>query len=208
MKCDAVQNIQIKPDRGTSSESSDCIATLSGFFIGDNMKRIPLTQGKFAIVNDEDFDRLNSFKWYAHEDRNTYYAVRTIRQNGKRKTILMHREIMELKAGDGRQTDHINHDGLDNRRDKLRICTNAENHYNQKPGKGTSKYKGCSWYKRDKKWQARIRLNSKLIHLGLFDSEIEAAKAYDAKAKELFGEFACVNITTGDYLVAEGTQEK
>ena len=74
-------------------------------------RKIPLTQGKSTTVDAEDFDRLNNFKWCAKKDGNTYYAVRTIMQNHKQKFIRMHREILGLKAGDGRETDHINGNG-------------------------------------------------------------------------------------------------
>ena len=176
----------------TPSVRSD--SNLTDFFIGDNMAQIRLTQGKYAIVDDEYFDRLNGFKWCAHKNRKTYYAVRNSkRQKGRRTFICMHREILGLKTSDGKDTDHINGNGLDNRRVNLRPCTPSQNQHNRRSFCGTSKYKGVSWHKRDKKWQAYIRLNGKLIHLGLFDSEIEAARAYDIKAKELFGEFAHLN---------------
>ena len=155
-------------------------------------RKIPLTQGKSTTVDDEDFDRLNAYKWYANKEGNTYYAVRhSKRQN--RKMIRMHREILGFKAGDGKQIDHINSNGLDNRRANLRICTRSQNKQNQHSVCGTSRYKGVCWHKQTKKWQADICLERRQIHLGLFDNEIEAAKAYDAKAKELFGEFAKYN---------------
>lgn len=160
-------------------------------------KRIPLTQGKFAIVDDEDFEYLNQFNWCANKIGNTYYAVRVLylgggRKNQKRKKIFMHRQI--LNAQDGEEVDHRNHCTLDNRKQNIRFCTHSQNNQNRNPYKNTSsKFKGVSWNKRDKKWEVQIMLNGKTIHLGLFFDEIEAANAYDDKARELFSEFAKTN---------------
>jgi len=166
--------------------------TPAGFFIGDNMKRIPLTQGKFAIVDNIDFEWLSKWKWYALKKHNTFYAVRGVRQNGKTKRIHMHREIMHALPNE--EVDHRNHNGLANWQDNLRTCTHAENTCNQRPHKGcSSKYKGVSWHKYSCKWQAYIRKNYKNYCLGFFVSEINAAKAYDVAAKERFGEFAHIN---------------
>jgi len=149
-----------------------------------------LTRGKFAIVDPEDYDLLSRCKWCAVKDSNTYYAVRS-RQN---KQIRMHREIMKVPKH--LVCDHINHNGLDNRKNNLRICTKQQNTHNQKPRKtGTSKYKGVDWNKRQRKWRARIYYESRCHYLGYFNNEIDAAKAYDKKARELFKEFACLNFT-------------
>lgn len=153
------------------------------------MKKISLTQGKFAIVDDDDYEQLSRWKWYALKRRETFYAVRKY----KRKTmIFMHRQILQLTKGDSKETDHRNHCGLDNRKQNIRICSKSQNHQNQRPRKlGMSKYKGVVWHK--KKWQVQIGHRGKEIYLGRFDNEIEAAKAYDHKAKELFGEFVYTN---------------
>lgn len=149
------------------------------------MKEIKLTQGKVALVDDEDFEYLNQFKWCAHKECNTYYAVRNAKNNGKLFTQYMHNLIIGIIG-----VDHKNHEGLDNQKHNLRIANKSQNAMNNMPLKNmTSKYKGVSWFKRDKKWRAVI--NEK--HIGLFIDEIEAAKAYDNKAAELFGEFACLN---------------
>ncbi|MBA7691068.1 hypothetical protein ES703_99606 [subsurface metagenome] len=149
---------------------------------------IPLTQGKFAIVDAEDYDRLNQYKWYASKCKNTFYACRV--EGGT--TIRMHREIM--RAPKGLICDHIDHNGLHNRKGNLRLCTNAQNSYNQQAcATGTSKYKGVCWHKCRSKWSARIRCDGKFYNLGDFDNEMEAAMAYDNKAAELFGEFAWLN---------------
>ena len=103
----------------------------------------------------------------------------------------MHRLIMD--AQERQEIDHADGNGLNNQKDNLRFCTHSQNHMNRKPTKGSSKYKGVSWHKAAKKWNARITLNKKTVSIGYFDSEIIAAKAYDEKAIELFGEFAKLN---------------
>ena len=154
-----------------------------------HIRAIPLTQGKFAIVDAEDYDWLNQYKWCAARSRGTFYAQRG--SNGS--VVTMHREIM--RPPDGLCVDHINHKGLDNRRSNLRLCTNAENHYNKRPRKNcSSKYKGVIRRKDCKRWRAKIGFKRRHIHLGDFEDEMEAAMAYDDKAIELFGEFACVNL--------------
>lgn len=158
------------------------------------MKEIILTQGKVALVDDEDFEELNKYKWYAYKSRNTFYAGRKLRLGvNKKRIVIMHRELLGLKDSK-LKGDHIDHNGLNNQKYNLRIATNAENCKNQMPRKGfSSKYKGVCWHKRDKMWNANIRINERQKHLGYFDNEIEAAKAYDAMAKLHFREFACLN---------------
>lgn len=157
------------------------------------MKRIKLTQGKVALVDDEDYEWLNQWKWYASEGRNTFYAFRTGQVCGKNTAIQMHREILGLTLYDGKHTDHIDHNGLNNLKSNLRICTTQQNHYNQNPRKGTSRFKGVCWRKKLKKWSAQIQYKNRQTFLGYFLKEINAALAYDAKARELFGEFAKPN---------------
>lgn len=160
------------------------------------MKKILLTQGKFAIVDDEDYDRLVAMgSW--HFDKG--YAKRTLnykKPNGKRskKSLWMHRVIMGLDFGDKRQVDHINHDTLDNRRSNLRISSHAENQRNsRKPKNNTSGYKGVSFHKNSKKYQARLSFKDKEIYIGLFECPKEAAKAYNKAARKYHGEFAHLN---------------
>lgn len=169
------------------------------------MKKIKLTQGKYALIDEEDFDLISQYKWYAKKIGNTFYAARAITVQGqnkhknikrKQKTIIMHREIMKNKLKQNQEIDHINGNGLDNRKCNLRLCNRSENMMNQRIKKGTSQYKGVRW---DKKWRAQITYNKKQKHLGFFNNEIDAAKAYDKKAKELFGEFAKLNFNEVEY---------
>ena len=149
-------------------------------------KLIPLTKGQFAIVDDQDYEFLVQWKWEC--DRNN--MVR--RRQGHKGTILMHRIITNAPAG--MQVDHINHNRLDNRRCNLRVCTNQENNFNRRSTPGSSsQFKGVSWNRRHNKWHAVIDIDQKTRHIGFFVDETEAAKAYDRKAKEHFGEFAYLN---------------
>lgn len=146
--------------------------------------------GMFALVDDKDFDDLNKFKWYAWKGGNNFYAY-TMRfdiVSKKQKRIGMHRYIMNTPKG--LVTDHINGNGLDNRRSNLRICTHAENIRNsRKPTANTSGLKGVSWNKNKKKWQAQIR-HKKNIHLGYFDDKYKAYFVYCDAAHMLHGKFA------------------
>lgn len=157
------------------------------------MKKIPLTQGKFAIVDDEDFERLSQWNWYYKSDRNHRgYVVRQKRiSTSKQQTIYMHRQI--INTPEDLHTDHINGDGLDNRISNLRICTRSENLMNQRSTTGASKFKGVVWHKTNKKWQAQIKHSGRTIYLGTFTSEIHAAEAYNLAAPIYQGEFVRLN---------------
>lgn len=149
------------------------------------MKEIPLTQGKVALVDDEDYPELSKFKWHAHKDHNTYYAGRASPGvNGKQHHIRMHAII--VRTPKGMHTDHINGNGLDNRRCNLRIVTTRGNGQNRHCPK-TSKYPGVSWHKRDRKWQAEIQIGGKHRSLGYFDIESEAATAYRVACVSMIG---------------------
>ena len=157
-------------------------------------KSISLTRGKSTIVDDGDFEWLNQFKWYAVKAGKTFYAVRAVRVGLKQKKVFMHRFILGLDFGDQRQGDHINMDGLDNRRSNLRIATHAQNQRNgRKQANNKSGYKGVSWSNERGKWYAKIKVNGKKKHLGYFDDPEEAGRAYDYAARELHGEFANTN---------------
>ena len=180
----------IREPEAILGESQVCIPTPVSLFGVTPMKQIPLTQGQFAIVDDEDFDWLNQWKWYAYKAGNTFYARRNEGKYPNRRTIIMHKEIEQTNSF----VDHHNRNGLDNRRYNLRGCTNRQNCRNRaKHENSTSIFKGVSLYRKTNKWKAQICFNYKVISLGYFHSEVAAAKVYDAKAKELFGEFANTN---------------
>jgi hypothetical protein len=156
---------------------------------------IELTQGKFALVDDEYFEFLSQWKWQCHNG----YAVRTVcvRKDGKRSSISIRMHRLVMNAANGEVIDHKNLNTLDNRKENLRVCTKAENNRNIRGRKGTSKYKGVCWDKNRNKWLSSIQFNNKHIHIGYFINEDEAAKAYNLKAEELFGEFALLNVIKG-----------
>jgi hypothetical protein len=137
---------------------------------------IELTQGKIALIDDEDYELVSAFTWCAHKMSNCFYATsRTSRKEGKRKLLYMHRLIMN--APKGIEVDHINGNGLDNRRSNLRLCSHKENSQNKHrriPGN-----KGISWHSRDKKWTAQYWKDGIQHHVGYFLTEEQAIKAYN-----------------------------
>ena len=155
------------------------------------MKEIQLTQGKVALVDDEDYEYLMQWKWYAAKSRKTYYA-----QRGRNPNIKMHRVLMNTP--DDMQVDHIDHNGLNNQKSDMRNCTLIENNRNIS-ARGRSKYLGVSFTStrvKGKKYEyiaASIRVNRKAISLGNHKTEEAAARAYDEAAKKYFGEFANLN---------------
>ena len=159
----------------------------------ESYREIPLTRGLVAKVDAEDYDKVSSFRWCALQSRDTFYAYRVKVIDGKRTAIYMYRFVMS-ENDKVIVIDHINHDTLDNRKSNLRRATNAQNHHNQKMLR-TNKLglKGIYATKRGRPFEALIRFNGKNIHIGRFDDPVEAARAYDRKAVELFGEFAYVN---------------
>jgi len=162
---------------------------------GYPFRRIPLTQGQYAIVDPEDYEPLNKYKWHAKKFKNTYYAARSKRiGKNKWRSIQMHREI--INPPDHLLVDHINHNGLDNRKANLRTATyeqNCRNRIYANTKNSSSKYKGVTWHKHTKKWYVRIRHNNKRKTVGLFQNEIDAARAYDEAAKKYHKEFAVLN---------------
>jgi hypothetical protein len=151
------------------------------------MMQIQLTKGLVTLISDEDYERVNKLKWHAIWSGYRWYAVHTLSHTSK---ILLHRFI--LNPSPEQVVDHINGDGLDNRRCNIRLGTQSQNLQNQRKTRGISKYKGVTWDKKNKKWESKIYLNHH-YHLGRFLKEEDAARAYDVKAKELFGEYARLN---------------
>lgn len=157
--------------------------------------KVPLTKGKFAIVDDDDLPRVLEKKWRACWSKTTksYRAMaHVIDDEGKDRSVFMHRFILSPDRGD--VIDHINHDTLDNRRCNLRVCSQSENLQNaRRRCNSTSGYKGVSWDKTRGQWRSYITHNGKFLFLGRFDMVRDAAKAYDRAAVEFFGDYAYLN---------------
>lgn len=154
------------------------------------MKEIPLTQGMVALVDDEDYEWLDQWKWYAKLVRGIFYAARSIKkENGKPTTVYMHHQLIGKK--EGRRTDHADGDGLNNQRYNLRHVTARQNAQNKHTPR-SSECPGVSWHKRIKKWHAQIVVNGKTNSLGYYTDEYDAYLAYRKAVKELMGEETCI----------------
>ena len=156
------------------------------------MKEIPLTQGRVALVDDEDYEALAVFRWCVQRASKTFYAQRSVRlPDGKRFNMNLHRVVLERKLGrellTGMECDHDNGDGLDNRRENLFEVTRSQNHRNmhrrylENP---TSQYLGVSWHKRNETWRFAISVNGKSVERGGHETELEAALAREAFIRE------------------------
>tara|TARA_R110000868_G_scaffold146432_1_gene367237 strand:- start:666 stop:1151 length:486 start_codon:yes stop_codon:yes gene_type:complete len=157
------------------------------------MKEIQLTQGKVALVDDEDYDYLMQWKWFANKKGSTFYAVRSLHSNNVRKTIFMHRLITN-NINTKMQTDHLNGNGLDNRKINLRICTTSQNSMNRGLQiNNTTGFKGVNYDKFSNKFRAQIRVNNIYKNLGYYIDPKDAARAYNEAAIKLHGEFANLN---------------
>lgn len=157
------------------------------------MKKIEITgvEGKTAIVDDEDYERVSKHTWRTRDlEHQTFYARATINN----KTVTLHHFIYG-KPPEGKITDHKNNNGLDNRKDNLRFVTPRQNNINSKPRKGcSSKYKGVSWKTRDECYEVYIfPEKGKRKYLGRTRDEEEAAKMYNEAAKKYYGEYAYLN---------------
>jgi hypothetical protein len=156
---------------------------------------IELTRGQYTILDIDDYNRLSGYKWCAVATLNgRYYAKRNIRIDGKQKAALLHRTIMGLTWGDGKEVDHINRNPLDNRKINLRLCTRTQNQENKDLSKNnTSGYRGVHWNKSARCWIGQIRYKGKRIFSRKQKTKELAAEWYNKMAKKLFGEFAYKN---------------
>jgi hypothetical protein len=167
------------------------------------MKLVPLTQGFFAKVDDEDFELASKYKWRLHRNRsgNLYAIAHGPRNHYKRDEFKLHRLIMGV-TDPKIQIDHKDNDGLNCQKDNLRICTNRENSRNKFYIRSKSGFKGVHSRGRvviSKPYAACIVVNKKNIYLGFFKDPVEAAKCYDRKALEIFGDFANTNFPRENY---------
>lgn len=158
------------------------------------MKEIQLTQGLVTMVDNDDFDHLNKYKWCAAKSGKTYYAIRSINNsNGRQRVVRMHRFITNT-IDPSVIIDHKDHNGLNNQRYNLRTCTKSENATNRNyTSIGISKYCGVSLHKKTGRWVAYIRKNGKLKHIGCYDNQIDAAIAYNNAAQKEHGGFSNLN---------------
>ena len=163
----------------------------------EDISLIALGHWRYAIVDTEDLRRLSRFRWCtSKKSKKSSKPLIYAHRNDGDKIVYMHREVLSevLLVDASKEIDHINGNSLDNRKTNLRVCTRRQNAQNLRKGKGySSRFKGVCWSKNTGKWRARIDHSDKQIHLGYFESESQAAKAYDEKAKELFGKFAHPN---------------
>lgn len=161
-------------------------------------KKISLTRGQVATIDVADWPLVRAHTWHACSyGRNSWRAETTLRVNKRSIHIRLHRLLMGLTKGDGKCVDHINGDGLDNRRSNLRVCTRHENLCNRRKfvdDRTTSRYKGVSWHTKENKWRACVKVNGRQIELGHFDSEAKAAVVYNQAASKHFGTFARLNV--------------
>ncbi len=152
------------------------------------MKTIPLTQGRVALVSDQDWFWLSQYKWYAHRINRCWYARTNIRVGFRQRNIKMHRLLLGFPTC---RVDHRNCNGLDNRRCNLRRASNQQNVGNRRRNlNNKSGVKGVHWHKVGNAWCAKIGQNGKRIHLGLFKTRKAAARAYAKAAKKWFGNYA------------------
>lgn len=161
-------------------------------------KEVELTQGYVTTIDDEDYPKLGGYSWKVLKTHKSIYASRTktITEDGRKtyKTILLHRVILGIEDGTIK-IDHKDGNGLNNQKSNLRVATDSQNQWNR--GKDvdavTSSKRGVYWNRQRGKWQAQIGYNNRVIYIGRFSTEEEAAAAYDKAAITIHGEFASIN---------------
>lgn len=160
------------------------------------MKLIPLSQGKCAMVDDEDFERVSQYKWRYWSNKRNEYAQTHVYRNGKRTTIKLHSFIMQPPKGVW--VDHIDRNGLNCTRLNMRYATRSENRRNTcMRADNCSGFRGVSFEGRARKWKAQIGHNGRNISLGYYATPEAAAHAYDKAATKLHGAFATLNNIDG-----------
>ena len=166
---------------------------MPGLFILQGCSTVQLTKGKIALIDQSDAEMTSKIKWYACETNAGYFYAACHGGNchSSKIHVFMHRYLMGEPTG--MKVDHRNGDSMDCRRENLRICTQSQNVRNRRKVRGSSKYKGVHFQATRNKWAVQISENGKSQHVGLFSDEREAAKAYDRRAKDAFGEFAHTN---------------
>lgn len=159
------------------------------------MRVIPLTQGKIALIDDENFERVSVHKWHAHLNHGNWYAKRNVQIGpGKRTVISMHQFIM---GNIDRKLDHWDGNGLNNQKDNLRVCTNAQNCFNARPKtvpNKRSRFKGVTRRDQHRPWRAYISFQGRPATIGDYHTEEAAALAYNLAAQRHFREFARLNV--------------
>lgn len=157
------------------------------------MKKIPLTQGYFALVDDSDYEAISKYKWHIKKHGRTFYAKHSTKKgdNRKQKTVYMHSLLLATPRG--MEVDHIDGDGLNNRRDNIRVCVHAENTRNARTRlDNKSGFRGVHFHSRDMVWSASIGFKNKRVHLGYFSSKLLAREAYRDASIKYYGNFARV----------------
>lgn len=155
-------------------------------------KEVALSKGKVAIVDDEDFDRVSEYRWFyrgLHGRSSVEYAIRTFYRDGKHRTVYLHRFILD--APHGVEVDHIDRNGLNNRRSNIRLATRSLNEANKDHPLGKSGFRGV--HPMRSKWRGQIMVNQVTYRSTYFSDPVDAARWYDEQARKHFGEFARLN---------------
>ena len=175
---------------------------------GDQVKKIRISgTALYALVDAEDFEKLTQFRWWLDRRRTTCYAYRQIVVNGRRRSVRMHQDVLKVRRGT--EIDHINGDGLDNRKENLRAANRRTQTRNSRPQLDRN-FKGVTYQRRLKlsPWQARICVQGRQLHLGYFSSAEDAARAYDRAARRYFKHAARVNFPTDPWELSKPHRAK